>query len=225
MNNPVDFFELPQNYLHKDYNVLVRRQLVHEMLGHTQDKVLLDIGCGDGRVSLQYARNNRLYLVDASESMLGLARINSVNQGNVTIIQSSLDEFNPPVLFDVVLALGLLAHLPSWQKGMQRLSSFLKPGGMLVVQISDASHPLVRMQIKPKGKRVYSLNAITPQKCKEVALKNSLIQAAIKRYGFAIPGIGLLPNEFLKRFTLVTARLGLLSRLTTDRLILFKKIL
>ena len=60
-------FEEPEFYLGKPFGVAVRALVVRRLLGHVEGAAVLDIGCGDGSLSLQFASaGNRLTLIDLS---------------------------------------------------------------------------------------------------------------------------------------------------------------
>ena len=68
-------FENPQWYFQKlGYHVRVRIETVTEFLNAAKFDRILDIGCGDGSISLPLLTNeNRLTLLDMSEGMLARA--------------------------------------------------------------------------------------------------------------------------------------------------------
>jgi len=221
-----EFFNNPDNYLDKDYNVKVRRKIVGALVGDVSDKKILDVGCGNGGVSLQFALTNRLTLIDASAGMLDLARKNTPSsiRERVNYILSPLE--SAPIMeghYDICFAMGILAHLESWKSGVEILSKSIKRGGQVVIQISDSANPLVRSQLKPRGKRQYALNEIAFKSLVEVCGQAGLILLAEKHYGFTVRGMGMLPNNFLYRFTLMTTRFRLFKKMATEVIAVFQK--
>ena len=72
------FFNQPHRYLHKRFGLRLRAEITQELLGPLSAVRILDIGCGDGSISLPYLfSGNSLVLLDLSESMLQLARRNT----------------------------------------------------------------------------------------------------------------------------------------------------
>lgn len=222
-----DFFNKPENYLHKDYNVKVRKDIVADLIGKVSDKRILDVGCGDGRVSLQFAPSNILTLIDASPGMLDLARKNTQDsvKEKVTHVLSTLEE--APIMeesYDIVIAMGILAHLESWKKGVDILAKSIKRGGQVIIQISDSSNPFVKSQLKPMGKRKYALNEITFESLVEVCGRAGLKLHIAKHYGFTVRGMGMLPNNFLYQFTKASSRFRIFRKMSTEVIAVFQKI-
>ncbi|MBI4521774.1 MAG: hypothetical protein HY701_13110 [Gemmatimonadetes bacterium] len=46
------FFQQPDRYLGKSFVVRVRQRIVRDLLGDLRNQRILDVGCGDGRVSM-----------------------------------------------------------------------------------------------------------------------------------------------------------------------------
>lgn len=227
MSKTADFFSKPENYLDKDYNVKVRRKIVAELTGELADKKILDIGCGDGGVSLHFASANDLTLIDASPGMLDLAQRNTPEnvRNRVTHILSTLED--APIQdgnYDIIIAMGILAHLNSWKDGVNILAKSIKKEGQVVIQISDSANPLVRIQLKPTGKRHHALNKIDFKSLVETCVQAGLKLQTEKRYGFTVRGMGVLPNKFLYQFTVATARFLLFRKIATEVIAVFQKV-
>lgn len=220
------FFGTPQNYLHKNFGVLVRQKFVMELIGDVSEKNILDIGCGDGSVSLPFGQKNQLTLIDSSPNMITLAIANtpSAYKENVRYKTSSLEEaVTKEEEYDLIIAVGLLAHLDSWKDSLTSMTKALKKNGKMVIQISDASHWLIRHGLKPRGKRLYLLNSITSDTLIEGCKQNGLTLKTKKRYGLSLRGLGLLPNWFLYHFTLATSRHRILQYFSTEVIAVFQK--
>jgi 2-polyprenyl-3-methyl-5-hydroxy-6-metoxy-1,4-benzoquinol methylase len=227
VSKTADFFSKPENYLDKDYNVKVRKEIVAELLGKVVDKRILDIGCGDGGVSLHFASGNDLTLIDASPGMLDLARKNTPEnvRDRVTHILSTMED--APIQgenYNIIIAMGILAHLNSWKEGIGKLAKSIRKGGQVVIQISDSANPLVRSQLKPTGKRQHALNKIDFKSLVETCEQAGLKLQTEKHYGFTVRGMGVLPNKFLYRFTVATARFRLFRKIATEVIAVFQKV-
>jgi len=94
---------------------------------------ILDVGCGNGKPILEYfiKRNFNVLGVDASEKMIGLARINFPD---TRLILLDMRKLRLEEKFDVVIAWHSFFHLPiEDQPGMFEIfSNLLNPGGILL---------------------------------------------------------------------------------------------
>ena len=105
---------------------------------------VLDLGCGTGRTTIELLRQG--YYVDAvdiAEDMLEIARKNS-HQAGVTqgVSFHEGDAENLPFgnnTFDVVVALGLIGWLTSWQTALAEMLRVTKPGGYIMMTFLNQS--------------------------------------------------------------------------------------
>jgi len=141
-------FENTRVYLDKDFDIQIRCELIAEQLKFAQELELLDLGCGNGALSLQFqAQAKKLTLVDITENMLVEAKKNVIkdHQHKISFIQSDIDSFNSEDKFDVVICSGILAHVPSVNSAIQKIHSCLKPNGLCFVQITDSDQFLSKI--------------------------------------------------------------------------------
>lgn len=166
-----DFFNQVDNYLTFNYNLRIRHETLRHYLAQiTPIESLLDIPCGTGEITLPLCSDvAHLTLVDFSENMVATA-LNSVPRncsGRVEVLQGDVFEFTPGKQFDVVVCFGLIAHIDHPETLFNRLSSFVKPGGHLVIQNTDARHwfaRLIRVYLGLRrwvGKDRYRLTALS----------------------------------------------------------------
>ena len=92
-----NYFNETNNYLHKNFGIIVRKKILNDILGPQKNKSILDVGCGDGSVSVEYGDDNKLSLLDQSEKMLSLAKNNAAlfNVRNIDLFNCSLIDFSP----------------------------------------------------------------------------------------------------------------------------------
>ena len=227
------FFEVPQKYLARDFNIKARAYIVSKLLGNLRGKSILDIGCGDGSISRQFlSGSNQLTLLDLSTNMLQLAQrqtpqehLQSTRYINNDFVKCGfVDEF------DVVLCLGVLAHVNSLPETVQAISASLKRGGVCILQISDADSLFSRAMraygVLRRAKPVelgYVLNQTTSRMIQTLAGENGLQFLRQCRYSLLMPGMLRLPDPFLYRYQIATVESKWLSRLGTEVLFLFAK--
>lgn len=211
------FFNKTDNYLHKNFGVKVRANIIRDFLEDIHGKSILDMGCGNGGVSLQFAKNNNLTLVDLSENMLTLAQKNAHPdyKRNIKFICSSLSDFNPHEKYDVIFAIGLLAHVPSPNAAIAKLHSCLSEEGIMILQFSDYDSLLTKMRVQLSKER-HSVNVITKKKLLNIVKQNHLIVEKEVQYSFLPPGAGKLPNNILYNFTMLTYKNQWLSMIGSD---------
>ena len=104
------------------------------LLGDVNGKYILDAGCGCGIDCLELSKRGAIgYGIDVSAVSIEQSRKlfgdNSSWMFNCCYIMS----FKPEVLFDVVLCSMVVMHHKNLSATLRNLSSFLKPGGQLLL--------------------------------------------------------------------------------------------
>ncbi len=134
------YFANAEPYLRGNHRIALRRELVGELIGSPRGMRILDIGCGDGGVSLPLAGANDLVLVDNSQAMLDAAAAQAKRLGvrDFSAIRADAADLDIDPA-DIVLALGVLAHVERNEDVFAAIARHLKPRGRAVVQFSDAS--------------------------------------------------------------------------------------
>jgi len=145
-------FEKPQRYLsRREYDIRVRRETVQELVeGRNFDRIL-DIGCGDGSISLPLlTASRRLTLVDVSGNMLTLAQgkvpaalMNNIELINDDFLSARVDSGT----YDLILCIGVLAHVDSPDQIIAKIASALKPGGAVILEFTDSYHLWGRVDV------------------------------------------------------------------------------
>jgi 2-polyprenyl-3-methyl-5-hydroxy-6-metoxy-1,4-benzoquinol methylase len=142
------FFGSAERYLSHNYRIPIRSRIVRELVGDIHDSRILDLGCGDGSISSQFLKsNNRVTMVDFSADMLARAQtqVPAEFARRTDWIEADILQFEPTVQYDLVLCIGVLAHVESVDAAIQKISGMVKPGGRIVFQISDDERVLTRL--------------------------------------------------------------------------------
>ena len=107
---------------------------------------ILDLGCGQGRDALLFARaGHRVVGVDSSAVGIGqLLRTVEAEALEVELSVGDVTEFVPPGLFDVVVLDRLLHMLPSPRPVLERALRALEPGGRVLVSDYPKQLPMIR---------------------------------------------------------------------------------
>ena len=201
--------------------------------GTSETKAILDIGCGDGSVSRQFlSDSNQLTLLDLSANMLKMAK-SQTPQEHVHRIRYINDDFNRCTFtneFDLVLCLGVLAHVDSVAHTIRAISSSLKTQGACVLQITDADSYFSRaMKVYGALRRAkavqlgYVTNRTTSRMVLELAAESGLQFLNQCRYSVLLPGMFRLPDSLLYRYQVASAEKKWLSALGTEVLFLLQK--
>jgi cyclopropane fatty-acyl-phospholipid synthase-like methyltransferase len=217
------FFETPDRYLHKRFGVRLRQELVAEWVGSLEYHHVLDLGCGDGSISiplLQHAES--LTLIDLSAAMLDLATA-AIPEGKRDRVRRLHGGFESagqlPARHDLVLAIGLLAHVPDPGAVFKTITAIMPVGGRLILQYSEASRPLTWLSLK-LHRRGYQRSPVHWTVLRGQLEQHGFAVERVRWFGLQAPGFGWLPDAWLYRYEETVAHTGSLSWLGTDRLVL-----
>lgn len=102
------------------------------------NKKVLEIGCGAGIDSLEFARNGAVVTAtDVTDNALKLTRALSEEAGIPVNIKraSAIALPFPDESFDCVYSFGVLHHFPDIEKALQEIRRVLTPGGTVMVML------------------------------------------------------------------------------------------
>ena len=103
--------------------------------GKLTELSLLDIGCGGGFLTEEYARLGcQVTGIDISPRSIAAARAHA-GQENLSIdyqIGSASQLKYEGELFEIVSCCDVLEHIPNWEEVIQEISRVLKPGGLFL---------------------------------------------------------------------------------------------
>lgn len=158
--------------------------------GLKKDMIVWDIGCGNGAMTENLAKElggGRIYAIDNSEEQIKVAkaRIKTAGYSNVTFIIGDISDINCEQYnkADIVYARFLLMHVYHPKKIIALMSSLLKPGGVLVLQESsmllsskDNASPIIKKYYdliikygKEKGFD-YNIGVRLPEMCDDLGV-------------------------------------------------------
>jgi ubiquinone/menaquinone biosynthesis C-methylase UbiE len=207
------YFEQPEQYLsRRTFEIRVRAETVKEWAERSGDMRILDIGCGDGSISLPLlTERTRITLLDLSSSMLSIARSKvppEIAENVETINQDFSAAKFEPQSFDLIICIGVLAHVNSPADFIAKIVSLLKPGGSIVLECTDSRHILTRMFSlfrkvcglwKPT---TYPLNAVSSADITKILGRYQMQPKATFRYVAPFPGCHrLFSQEALYKHT------------------------
>lgn len=105
------------------------------------DGVIVDLGCGTGRVAHALADVNRQVIaIDRSQQML--AQASAALPADTTALLRCDARMMPLAdgSVDAVVCSGVLHHIPEWSDAIKEISRILRPGGTLVVREPNAEY-------------------------------------------------------------------------------------
>jgi 2-polyprenyl-3-methyl-5-hydroxy-6-metoxy-1,4-benzoquinol methylase len=208
-------FDHRANYLdRRQLDIRLRTETAARLVEGKDYKNILDIGCGDGSISTPLLNaGNRLTLLDISTAMLSLARSRVAPDllSRVTFVnQDFIDAPFEEKAFDLVICVGVLAHVASPSKVIAKLASMLKPAGTLILECTDGFHFLGRINRFHNGLAwifrppSYKLNVLSGGEILAMAEKEGLKRTSEFRYAvpMVLPGLNrLLPTATVYRMT------------------------
>lgn len=119
----------------------LERQLLARLLGKVDGKKLLDVGCGDGAMALELARQGAtVTALDADPSMIAAAGRRAKNEATRAQLVEGDAERLPfdDATFDVVMAVTVLCFVRHAEHAMGKSPAFSSPEDGLLSANSDA---------------------------------------------------------------------------------------
>ena len=156
MNDPVAayFDKLPQTHKRQftrsgsgaSFNFQMRLRLACELAGGSTGR-LLDCAAGTGEITyalLKSGRFSHATVVDVSQAMLQSARellSAQITNAALDFVHSDVFDFNPSSSgFDLILCLGLIAHVGRLEILLRHLKSMLTRRGRIILQTTLTDH-------------------------------------------------------------------------------------
>jgi ubiquinone/menaquinone biosynthesis C-methylase UbiE len=195
------FFDQSQHYLdRRKFDIRVRAETVVDLLKEDDSFTqILDIGCGDGSISIPLLSPQRhLTLLDISTNMLAnaSARVPVSLTSNVRCVNADfLVGIDNSERYDLVICIGVLAHVSSPVEVVDKIAGLLNPGGILIVEFTDSTHFLRRLlslyhaSLGLFRRSLYTANSYSGAWLLDVFTKRGFTLKAQFRYGFPWPGI------------------------------------
>jgi len=201
-------FEEPQRYLNNfGLHIRVRAETVQAYAARLDSRRVLDIGCGDGSISLPLLnRRTHVTLLDFSASMTALARSRVPEElaGQVDVRNEDFMTATFADRFDLIVCLGVLAHADSPEKLLGKIASLLAPGGHLILQFTDAYHFSGRLERMLRAVREFiaparfPVNLFSFERVARLTGASGLRFVSQYRFGLPpIPGVEMLGGESL----------------------------
>lgn len=99
-------------------------------------ELILEAGCGSGRFTEQAAGTGAMVISFDLSSAVEANHSSNGSRDNVLIVQADITRIPcPQAIFDKIFCLGVLQHTPDPREAFMSLTRFLRPGGILVVDV------------------------------------------------------------------------------------------
>jgi 2-polyprenyl-3-methyl-5-hydroxy-6-metoxy-1,4-benzoquinol methylase len=177
------YFNETDNYLKNKFLIAIRSRLIKKNLPDLKNKSILDIGCGNGDLTLPYIIDNKITFIDLSDKMLEIVRSNIPVEyyHHAKLLNIDIDKFDLKETYDYVFMIGVLAHINSPEITFSRLAGLLDSDGTLIIQFTNSTNIisfLTRLISKIKnifGESLgYKMNYTSLQKITKELGKNRL---------------------------------------------------
>lgn len=161
-----------------DLHFVKRRNLYERHLGVPlsllKDRSVLELGCNSGENALvQASLGAKLTLVEPNEQvhprLKTLFRKFGLENSIVSLIQESVEDYNPQDVYGLVIAEGFLNHLKARDMVLQKICSFVAQNGLGIISFDDRYGHFLEIARKFIFHRVLHLSGIN-----EIHSENSL---------------------------------------------------
>ncbi len=115
----------------------LEQRLLFRLAGELHGRKVLDVGCGDGTLTLAFARRGAASVVgcDIDPRMISRA-IRRATQGEQAVHYTVANLVHLPFAdqsFDLITAITVLAFVPDTGRAVREMARVLKPGGRLII--------------------------------------------------------------------------------------------
>jgi SAM-dependent methyltransferase len=130
---------------------------------------------------------------------------------DIEYVEADILNYEPAEPFDVVLCVGVLAHVSSPVALIDRVARALRPGGRCIIQITDDGHPfgwLLNRYYRRRKRSTWTMNTMTRRAINSVLANHGFREGSSRRYGLLLPGSGWLPERWRYRLEASAAASG-----------------
>lgn len=157
-----------------------------------EKEVVLDIGCGVGFLTRQYARLARGWVmgVDLSTKSINEAKNKAVEEGldNLEFAVMDAEELNfKNDAFDCIICSEVIEHLPDPLKALKEINRVAKPQGQIVITTPNAWRVVPwRMVLRYRAKKQLYDQPLSPMKLNKL-IKDAGLRVIKRRGTYYVP--------------------------------------
>lgn len=131
-------FELFDCFIDSEWQSWMKWNRIQQKLPALENKLVLDVGCGNGYYMLRMKAQNPLLLMGIDPGLLQVMQFWSIEkyaQSQAVVLPLAMEDLPKNLnYFDVVFSMGVLYHRKSPIHHIMELASTIKPGGYLVLE-------------------------------------------------------------------------------------------
>ncbi len=198
------FFEQYMKRRHREEspNIIIEKPALLELIGDVNDQVILDLGCGDASLGIEFIKSNcRSYTgIDGSKNMYQKALQNLYGTVGEVFLTSMLDYTYPRNSFDIVTSQLAIHYIEDIHKLFEKVYETLKVDGRFIFSVQ---HPILTSSVESmttNGKRTnwlvdhyfYSGKRVEPWIGEQVIKFHRTIEeyfVTLQKSGFVIEGL------------------------------------
>jgi len=229
--NVQKYFNQTDTYLNNNLVISLRSKLIVNNLPEIENKEIIDIGCGNGEITLPFIYNNKITFLDISINMLDLVlkKIPSGYLKNAELVNKDFGSFNTEKKYDYLFLIGVLAHVESISKTISKLSELSKDDGNIILQYTNSYNIIsIILRITGSFKKImgikygYKINLISTIELNKILSIYNL--ECIKRISYwpALPGFKLIPKCIRKYFYFKILNGNILHALGGEKILVIK---
>jgi len=233
-----EFFSKDDYLRNSSDRIKVRSSIIKRYISDSFFTSVLDVGCGDGSLSLPYcAQFNSLMLNDLSVQMLSRCIVNADPDCSsiITTFQGDIfDETFPSLKFDLIICVGVIAHVDDPIVFLQKLDSVLEKGGMIIVETTENPYPvgaflsrvkLVNYSVKQDTLyKAYPKNRLPVHDLNSFFINSGYEILGEDKFSIPLPTMSKWPHKLKYFYTLLTWKIPFLSYFGSEYVACFKKI-
>lgn len=116
---------------------LVKIRKLQSASSLAKNKVVLEIGCGNGNGSKNIFKRfspKKIVATDLDQKMVDLAKSRNTNSAITFELGDATKLKYKSNSFDAIFSFGVIHHIPNWEGALVELKRVLKPGGELLIE-------------------------------------------------------------------------------------------
>lgn len=225
-----EFFNIPENYLTSNAIIVLRKKIIADILGHIKNKRIIDVGCGNGELTIDFVKDNQVTFLDISPNMLSLVKkkIQKENLHMTSFINTDFSLYKPDYKFDVAVCIGVLAHVEDIKNIIRKLNGIINDNGIIILQYTAAEKIIakfnrLRNKIANKDNYNYKTNITTSNEIFKILRKEHLTIIKQTRYIPVSPLLSIFGYKTKLKLLLLSYKNNLFSFFGSEVIIYLMK--